>query len=47
MQVFDEDAAKDAEELADKLEVAVSSKLVLPEKHGLKPHQNNFLPARN
>lgn len=41
----DEDDAAVAVALADKLEAAVSSELVLPEKHGLTPNPNTLLTA--
>lgn len=41
----DEDDAAVAVALADKLEAAVSSELVLPEKHGLMPNPNTLLTA--
>ena len=43
VQVSDEDDAAAAVNLADKLEAAIASELVLPEKHGLMPNQNNLL----
>ena len=45
LQVSDEDDAAVAVALADKLEAAVSSQLVLPEKHGLTPSPNTLLNA--
>lgn len=44
-QVSDEDDAAVAVALADKLEAAVASELVLPEKHGLTPSPNTLLNA--
>ena len=43
VQVSNEDDAATAVNLADKLEAAIASELVLPEKHGLTPNQNNLL----
>jgi len=45
VQVSDEDDAGTAMDLADKLEAAIATELVLPEKHGLIPNQNNLLQA--
>lgn len=45
LQVSDEDDAALAVALADKLEAAVSSELVMPEKHGLTPNPNTLLTA--
>ncbi len=45
VQVSDEDDAATAVNLADKLEAAIATELVLPEKHGLIPNQNNLLQA--
>lgn len=45
VQVSDEDDAATATNLADKLEAAIATELVLPEKHGLIPNQNNLLQA--
>ena len=39
----DEDDATIAMALADKLEAAIATELVLPEKHGLIPNQNNLI----
>ena len=44
-QVSDEDDAAIAVVLADKLEAAIATELVLPEKHGLIPNQNNLIQA--
>ena len=41
----DADDAATATNLADKLEAAIATELVLPEKHGLIPNQNNLLQA--
>ena len=43
VQVSDEDDATIAMALADKLEAAIATELVLPEKHGLIPNQNNLI----
>ena len=45
LQVSDEDDAAKAVELADRVEAAIASELILPEKHGLIPDQNNLLFA--
>jgi hypothetical protein len=45
VQVSDEDDAATAMNLADKLEAAIATELVLPEKHGLIPKQNNLIRA--
>ena len=45
MQVSDEDDAATAVALADKLEAAIVTELVLPEKHGLVINQSNLLQA--
>ncbi len=45
MQVSDEDDAAIAIDLADKLEAAIASELVLPQEHGLTPNQNSLLQA--
>lgn len=41
----DEDDAAVAIALADRLEAAVLSELVMPEKHGLTPNPNTLLNA--
>ena len=46
MQVLSEEDAAIAVDLADKLEAAVASELVLPEKHGLLPSPNSLLTAQ-
>lgn len=43
LEVSDEDDATIAMALADKLEAAIATELVLPEKHGLIPNQNNLI----
>lgn len=45
LQVSDEDDAAVAVALADKLEAAVASELVLPQKHGLTPNPSTLLNA--
>ncbi|DBA82022.1 TPA: hypothetical protein ACH3X1_007720 [Trebouxia sp. C0004] len=45
LEVFDEDDAATAINLADKLEDAIATELVLPEKHGLIPKHNNLIQA--
>lgn len=45
VQVFDQDNAVIAVDLADKLESAIASELILPEKHRLHPSPGSLLTA--